>query len=296
MDYSELQSQVLACFPSDALKKRIAELDYRIPPNDLLFAIYQFSPTHVQRMRLLEELAQAAPEIADHVRLVLDWQKRVLEQFRTAQPGTVFELRIQESPDDMESRWLFGSFEAAEKMMDLYLEDDLPDLNPDECRRTIVKRRINGFPYSHEQEDELGKCSYGDGNRLLNATLWNEDSEYGCILACHKCAHKDCVTVNYPVFPWQPKTGTPVYCRIPGGHVGWSGYGVAWSDPSWESGCDCFIIPLRQTWEEPETESDLYSDHHHVPSPYVMELTPDAVPQPLREHLQWLCRQFRHTT
>ena len=294
MDFQALQAEVTAHFPSRALKQRLDDCRHLFSPEDLLYAIFQFAPTFEERIRLLTLLSEVSEDAAPHARLVIDWQNRLLEQFQTKEPGTVYEAQVLETPDTVEeTRWLCDSWDAAAEMIALYFREYPPQPEKPEPRRTIVKRRIMSAPVALRFDEEIGICYLGPGNTVTEVRVWGSSSEFDCEGNCPGCEQSSCVDLNFPIFPWQPKTGTPVCCITPRGRMGWTGYGVVWSDS--ESGCDCFVIPLYETWEEPADPSEVFHDHHHVPCPYVHELLPHELPPELVGHWEYLREQLTKT-
>lgn len=281
MTYQQIQDRIVSNFWSEGLKRRLAELDYRFPEQDLLGLAYQYAPSFAGRLELLELLAQHVPPVADQARRCVLWQRVTLEDFQRPEDGVIYELTIKLTPDSYPERYLCADYPACLEMIDKFLER-YEEEEQEDTRYRITKRKI--FHSGDEfREDELGECVLLRGKVVLSADVNDERTEVcGPGKNCVKCqtlsAH--CIQVCYPGF--LPDRCAVRY-RMPNGSIR---FGVHLGG---EDGYDrCYIIPLDGELLSSRDHAAHwgYHWHEHIPHPYVEQMDPEDLDPQLRENYE----------
>ena len=281
MTFQELQKEVISFFPSRSFREHLARSAHRFSPEDLMAAIYQFVPLFEDRLRLLEALAEISPEVAQHARQVVCWQKETLKALQTPHPGAVYHLEVLDDPEDNVSVYLCADYETCLEMIDLHYERfDWVEECP-ESRYTITQKRIwHRGESPAELPEDLCQCILGPGKRLLRAEGFDGRDEFG---RSWEERESPSVAELYPAIPAWFENGCAVFYDAPGGV---SGYALALTSQDVFTDCpDCYLIPLcdemprhldRDTFEQ-------FRDHEHIASPYVEVLSLEELPEPLQD-------------
>ena len=83
-------------------KNYIKEHSYIFSSTELLSIAYRFAPTYNERLRLLQLLADYAPDVSEFAAQCIRFQNDCLEQFCQHGDKEVYELRIKDDPDAYE--------------------------------------------------------------------------------------------------------------------------------------------------------------------------------------------------
>jgi len=292
-----IQNEIIACLWSEDLKRYIKETGFLFSEQDLLAIAYKFAPTFDERLRLLELVAGNCPGVSNHARKCIAYQEKCLTHFQTCQPGQVYELKILDDPSDRdccEERYLCESYEAALEMIDGFYR--CYDFAPEQptVRYTITKRCIlrKGDVF---REDHCGEAILGAGKVLISVDNIPGETEHGpCPADCKDCGQL-CIhdlEVDFPNF-LPPRS--PVQYRLANGHIR---YGIDLSYTFKSPLTDFYIIPLESEMLTSREYDDRWGCHwhEHIPVPNVRPVSPDALPEKLRENylafLPWCISTF----
>ena len=279
MTYQEIQDTIVSSFWSEGLKRRLAELEYRFEPQDLLGLAYQYAPNFSERLKRLEMLAANVPPVAEQARRCILWQRETLEAFQKSEDGVIYELTIKITPDSYPERYLCADYPACLEMIDKFCAE-YGEYEEDSTRYLIAKRKILRSGDAFE-EDELGESVLLRGKVLLSVDVNDERTEVcGPGKNCVKCetpsAH--CIEVCYPGF--LPDRCAVRY-RMPDGSIR---FGVHLGG---EDGYDrCYIIPLDGEMLSSQDHAAHWGCHwhEHIPHPDVEHTDPAELPAQLREN------------
>ncbi len=291
-----VQKEVVSYLWSEDLKRHIDETGFLFSQEDLLSVACQFAPNFAQRLRLVELIAQHCPDTSEHAKKYIAWQQRCMKHFTDHDSGHVYELRILDDPSDRnccEERYLCESYEAALEMIDGFYR--CYDFAPEQptVRYTIAKRCIlrKGDPF---REDNCGEAILGAGTVLIEVSDIPDQSEFGpCPEDCVDCSIR-CIRNQDVEFPAFLPDRAAVQYRLPNGSIH---YGIRLSLNMVGLGCDAYIIPLDSQMMNTRDFDAHWGNHwhEHVPRPNVRSVSPDSLPENLRENYHaftaWLSTQ-----
>lgn len=286
MTYQEIQDRIVSAFWSRTLKEEIARRGYVFPPEKLLGLAYKSAKTDAQRLERMKLFAGHIPETAEHARLVIRWMEDCLEQFKSAETGTVFEVRIDSDGTDDSIRYLCTTFDGCLDTIDQHYIKSTCDKETENACHSIIRHRVlrpgESIDRYEEQYAELGP------GRILAHIPKGMTCEYGeCEGDCQDCPHP-CVDCTEDLIPeWIPDL-SPVRYR-------WlrrEGFGCVLSGgcDSWEA----YIIPLDSSmFEEGLEEYRACLHHEHIPWPDVEVISPDELPEEQRKNYDAFLRFWK---
>lgn len=253
MNKQQLQQEILSCIWSTGLRNYITEHNYMFSNAELLSITYHFAPTYDERLRLLQLLADYAPDVSELAAHCICFQNDCLEQFCQHGGNEVYELRIKDDPDAYEERYLCASYQTALDMIDgFYREYDFAP-EKDTVRYVITKRKVLQSTDAF-QEDELQACELGAGKVLISAEIWRDEND----------PKSKIEEVDFPSFiphlsAVRYKKGDNRICR-----------GVCLAGDNFPSD-SCYVIPLDDKMlKSREQEKHLgYHWHEHIPGPNI---------------------------
>lgn len=281
----DVQKEIISCLCSEDLRRYIEETGFRFSEEDLLSIAYQFAPSFDKRLRLLDLVARNCPSVSEHAEKCIVWQKKCLAHFLSHDTNHIYELRIIDDPSNRhsyEERYLCESYEAALEMIDgYYREYDFAPEQPT-VRYTIAKRRIlrKGQPF---REDDCGEAILSAGKVLVSVDNIPNETEFGpCVDECVGCT-KPCIHNMEAAFPYFLPSPSPVRYRLSNGQ---EDYGVHLHLNGIGLGTELYIIPLDSEMMHNRDFDTRWGGHwhQHIPAPYVLALSPDALPEKLREN------------
>ena len=272
---NNLREEILSVIPSESLKRRLKEPDYRPSDQDLLVIAYNYAPDYDTRLRLLEGLEQkTSGAVREYIARVLEMQRRMLADFCRSADDAVFELHIRDTPDAWDERYLCRTYEAAVGCIALfYKEYEGVSGETEASRYRIVKRRIRseGEPFA---EDALGEVILLPGQKLYSVELYDEAYNVG---------DSDDATIDpwERLFPNYIGHGDAVRCTNPA--TGKTFYGVAYRFD--EAQIDsCYVLPLTDRTLNAEDLAHLHDGHDHVLMPFVEQIDASELPEKYREN------------
>ena len=278
MTYQEIQDQIVSTFWSRTLKEEIASRGYVFPPEKLLCLAYKQTGSYTERLQRMKLFVDFVPEAADHALQVIKWMEGCLAAYRETDDHTVFEVRVDSDGTDDSIRYLCTTFDGCREVIVQHYAHCTWDKETDKACYTICKQRVlrPGEPITlyEEQYAELGPS----GTIIHIPT--GMTCEYGdCECDCQNCPHP-CVDCTEDLIPeWIPDL-SPVRYRDIRGEVCF-GCVLSGGSDSWEA----YIIPLTSGMFEDglELHAD-FLDHEHVSWPNVEVITPDELPEDLRQN------------
>ena len=176
MNQQQLQQQILSCIWSTDLKNYIKEHNYIFTSTELLSIAYHFAPTYAERLRLLQLLADYAPDVSEFAAQCVSFQNECLERFCQHGENEVYELRIKDDPDAYEERYLCDSYQTALDMIDGFDRKYDFATEKDTAHYVITKRKVLQSTDAF-QEDELQACELGAGKVLISAEIWRDEND-----------------------------------------------------------------------------------------------------------------------
>lgn len=296
MTHKQLQDEILKVLPSKSLKTRIEELGYIFSETNLLGIAFHYAPSFEERLRLLQLLADHAPTVSDHASKCIRWQKDSLERFKEHEVDEIYELRIMETPDSYEERYLCRSYETALEMIDgFYREYHIPKTSP-LASYDIVKRKIlkEGDAFC---EDHLGECRLSAGKVLVSMDHRDGETENGlCNGQCLDCT-KLCISILEVPCPVFIADRAPVLYYEGNGTAH---YGIHLNFAHAEELSEYYIIPLESSMLESgdyEEHWDCHR-HEHIPCPRVEAVAAEELPAELLQRYHsftdWLNHKYPH--
>ena len=278
MTYQEIQDMIVSTFWSEGLKKYIWETGYVFPPEKLLCLAYKQSGNYTKRLEAMKLFIAHVPKAADHALLVIEWMERCLAAYRETDDNTVFEVRVDSDGTDDSIRYLCTTFDSCRDVIAKHYAACTWDKETDKACYTICKQRVlrPGEPIAlyEEQYAELGP-----GGTIAHIPT-GMTCEYGdCECDCQDCPHP-CVDSTEDLIPeWIPDL-SPVQYRDIRGEVCF-GCVLSGGSDSWE----VYVIPLTSGMFKDGLEQHAdFLDHEHVSWPNVEVITPNELPQVLRQN------------
>lgn len=171
-----LQQEVLSCVWSGDLRNYVTEHNYTFSSAALLSIAYHFAPNYDERLRLLQLLADHAPDVSELAAKCIRFQHECLERFCQQGENEVYELRIQDDPEAYEERYLCASYQTALDMIDGYYREYDFICEQDSVRYVITKRIILQ-PADAFREDEVQVCILRAGKNLVSAEIWRNEND-----------------------------------------------------------------------------------------------------------------------
>lgn len=277
MDHKTLQAEILSCIPAKSLIAKIETLGHSFTERDLLTIAFHYAPTFGEQLRLLNLLADHAPQVSDHAKKCISWQKNNLKRMQTQDPGTIYELRIKTDPDAYEERYLCSTYEATLEMIDKFHEEyeDVID-HPSQTKYTIEKRKVHslGQPFC---EDQIQECSLSYGKVLASVDSIVGDTEHGPC-TCENCTDckTDCILDNEVCFPRAVADRAPIRYLRSKGH--WE-YGIHLSFDRSQWGYEYYVIPFEGSMLSEKNYDQWWGGHwhEHIPFPLGEEVSVDEL-------------------
>ncbi len=288
MTHADLQEAILACIPSESLKRAIRERKLIFEYPDLLSIVYRYARTFVEKSRLLSLLCgHADRETAEAAGRILAHEKIMYERFVTTSPGETYELVIEEK-GGYEHRALCGSFETVlrlhQKFLKEYFKEDEAEISASQS--FVLKRRIaqdeGKINCGRGLDDESFSCLLTPDGQIkeLNDDQWDvcpdggirvqpEEEEYSACDLCGKiCPHPHKRVVPFPEYL---KDGDIVRCRVYGETMisVWMRTDSEEPDDNIERYCVLHLNDKSMTeriWHDPKTKYDVFFSAHHHPS------------------------------
>ncbi len=294
MNYDQLQKEILVCLRSEALKAQIEAQSHVFTEKELLGIAFHYAPSFAERLRLLQLLADYAPTVSGHAAKCIQWQKDRLERFKRHGANEIYELRIKDSPDAYEERYLCSSFETALEMIDgFYKEYDFVEESPF-ASYVIKKRKILRSGETFE-EDHMGECNLAAGKVLVSVDSIPGESEFG--LCPHNCidCKVPCVADIDVCFPVCIADRAPARYSA---HEGKIEYGIHLDFSPSRMTYEYYIIPLEGTMMERGSYDENWGSHwhEHIPAPNAEEVSVEELPVELRKRydhfVAWLNDHF----
>lgn len=274
MTYQQLHDMITSRFWSETLKQEIAARKFLFSPEALMAIAYKYTKSYTEKLRLLVLFAEHVPEVAEHASLVIRWLEGCFEKLKAPAPGMVFEIQFDDDGD--EEHYICADFDTCLEKIDRFYEHYDWLRESEKSRYTVLKRRLLHTGDDLSSYDE-GSCVIGPGKEIVYVST-GMTCEYGdCDGECEDCPHPcadnredlipsfipDLSAVRYRDFADEICFG----CIITDGSDGW----------------DDYIIPLDSSMFEEGLDEYRHSLHHeHVPIPDVEQISPDALPEPMR--------------
>lgn len=270
MTYQQIQDLIVASFWSETLKQEIARRGHIFPPKTLMCIAYKNAESYNERLRLMKMFVEYVPETSEQAALVIQWLEGCLTKLKAAEPGYIFELRIEDREDP--ENYICADFDTCLEMIDRFYEHYDWLQESESSRYSIVKRKLM---HSGDEIDPSLEtyCQVGPGKELLWIPTWMT-CEYGeCEGDCEECEHK-CVDCCEDLIPeWIPDLSAVRY-RDRNGEICFGCILSAGND-SWEA----YIIPTDSSMFDGDLEEAWHSlDHWHVKLPDVEQITPEDLP------------------
>ena len=164
----KIQNQILEATCSKSLQNAIQQSKFEVSDFDLLFLAYKHAPDYNTKLDLLSVIESNVEDgaIKEYAAKCIDFEKEKLQRFVDPGENCVFEVKIKETPDSWEERYLAKTFNGVLKKVEYfseYYECTKMGIN---SRFEIVKRRVVDETKIEEfDEDWRGEATY-NGNSV----------------------------------------------------------------------------------------------------------------------------------
>lgn len=278
-------NDIIALLPSQALKEKIRETKHQFAENELLQIIYRYAPTFEERLALLERFAQqSASDVSALARVYIEHEQEKFKRFIEAPEGFVYELRIKESPEAYEEKYLCASYSAALACIDGFYEEyeGIGDGENSRTRYEILKRKIFSEGDKFE-EDVYAEMVLGAGKTVLEVSDHRLPHECKSDLLCSEC-NEICVQrwddVYYPCFVHD----RDIVRYLDGEGNTCYGVNLCVCDVCDGLVSELYVIPLDSaTIRERRFENDFY-DHQHIEVPLATLASPEVLEDTMRKN------------
>lgn len=184
--------KIIGLLPSEALKRKICEVDFKFSEKDLLQIIYRYSKTFDERISLLREYSGiVSEETAECVKTYIEFEQSSFKSFSEDLRDCIFELHIKDTPQSYDKRYICLDYVSALSFIDLYNKEyeEIKEPASDKTRYTVIKRHIfsdkTGEGFS---EDECGKCVLGKDKTLISVSDYVTFQKFfSCNDLCDSC-------------------------------------------------------------------------------------------------------------
>jgi len=286
-------NEIIALLPSADLKAKIKEVNHQFKEEELLQIIRLYAPDFDSRLSLLERYAQiASPLVADLASAYVAEEKESFKHFSEPTEGCIYELRIQETPDSFDERYLCDTFDGALACIDrFYMEyAEVDAKETDLTRYQIYKRKI----FSKKEligsensdllaEEGYGICVLGKNKTVLEVSDYSKD--FGD--AIKEGDEKKDIELEDPRFPcFVPHRGLIKYSE----YGGKEHYGVhlCWrkEDPRDGLADDYYVIPLDSFAICEHRFEEHFNAHTHIAAPLITLAKEEDLDEIMRKNYQ----------
>ncbi len=184
-------NEIIDLLPSEDLKIKIKEVDYKFSDAELLQIIKLYARSYEERLTLYERFSTiASTDISNLAKALIDHQHKIFKRFTEDSEGFVYELHIKETPYSHDERYICSSYETSLECIDgFYKEYSSIDAHErEETRYKIIKRKIF-YHGSRFEEDEYAECVFGAGKKLLKIDDYEDPAECEDDISCSDCKH-----------------------------------------------------------------------------------------------------------
>ena len=283
----ELQRRIVSLIPSTSLKNQIKLTNHRLSDADLLSIAYRYATDFDTRIEFLQMLEQHfTGELRDYTSRLIQVQRQMLEVFWEPADNAAYELHIKDTPDAYDERYLCKSFDAALRIIPLFLKEYDCEENA-LTRYTIVKRRIL-TEEADFSEDELGELVLLAGMRVYSVKIWSldhlpEDCSGGQCLECDR----PCAACHETVFPQFIRHSDAVKFYD---FSGKESYGIAFALDNLPCS-EYYVIPLDSEAVRYHDFANLSNAHRHIPAPLAERIEEETLPKEMRADYK-ACLQY----
>jgi len=304
---SEIENKILEATCSKSLQTAILKSKFEISDFDLLILTYRHAPDYDTRLNLLHLIKDNSKDSATKERAIkcIAFETEKLRRFIESEENCVFEVKIKETPNTWEERYLAKTFNGALKKVEYfcqYYECSKMDIN---SRFGIVKRKvIDEIKLEDFGEDWRGEATYNGKSTLLNVLYEDLKTEIlndGVKCEFDKCdcgnCKQPCFTSKMPKLP-QFLKNLDIVCF--NDYYGMKQYGVVFVfDINNNDSDDCaYCIPLdkericNRTIKSKKAffEKLISGLHEHVEYPRIDVIKATDLPNDVQKAYQTLMR------
>lgn len=282
MQREELKKLLIEQIPENQLRSYIQAHDFPFSDGDLVKMAYSLAADCEMRTQLLNECASTLSDTAREFALnILNYLDEIKALFHE-NSACVYELKIKETPNSYEERYLCGSYQTAREMAEWFCKEYSVTLT-ERSDISICKRRIISEP-QHYAEDYIAEVQLDE--RLKEIKYFSGlDSDALYPADCHNnCDECDmlclCNDVRYPCILHD---GDIV--RFRNGFQ--DGFGVVMFCSTSDTADSHYIIKLSENLRLIHPD-EIFNAHLHLEPYRVTKINADALP----EGLQGICEEL----
>ena len=195
---NEIKSKILEMICSKSLQKAIHKSKFEISDYDLLLLVYRHASDYETRLNLITLIETNTTDAftKEQAKKCVALEKEKLKRFSEPENDCVFEVKIKETPQSHEERYLAKTFNGALKKVKYFCEHyDFTKLNED-SHIEIVKRKVVDETKAEDfDEDWRGEAIYN--GKLMLENVLHEDMENGLLDIGSNCNPEHSDTLYY---------------------------------------------------------------------------------------------------
>lgn len=261
------QKIITNLLPSEELKNKIEELNYKFSEHELILIAEEYSETINDK---LENLLFLSKNLIDKdeqkfAKLRADKIEAALNKFAESEENTVYFVEIKDSPDACADTYICKDYHSAIVTIALYQKEFEVSFNEFSYIKIAKKQIIS---------DKVDLLKDESGIVTLNKNLYPDSVWYESI------PDDFLVDISQINFPNILKPYSPVKFKD---YYGWS-YGLQINKFRETANDDAFVIRLTEALLEKDNISSFGNYHTHISIPRLIQLNEEALPEKEREY------------
>lgn len=300
-----IKKQIIVVTCSKSLQKALQTTKFELTDFDLLLLAYEHAADYETRLNLLNIFAINTDdfEVRKQAELCISFEKDKLFRLMGTEQDCVFEIKIKETENSWEERYLAKTFSGALKKAEYFCKyyKDVFNVN---ARFKIGKRKvIDETSIQDFEEDCCGEATYNGKSVLLE--LWHRDLENRLLDGDNNCDDEErdccdcknkCFTRRIPKLPQFLKS-FDIVCY--NDYYGEKEYAVVfvWTTEKFDNDGCAYCIPLKAdricngSIKSEKAFWDMFLNlHTHIEYPRIEIIQADDLPKDKRKAYEILMR------